>query len=235
MTTRLIVVCVLLGTSIASSLTAQLAVWDVAGTNAETTNPLSASSLGTNVASASLTLGGGVSASGAAGTFGGSNFDTTSLTAAITSGDYLSFTITPTSGYALSISSITLNSGVSTEVTNFNVSLLSSATGWTAAQSLHDYSFASTGAPAQSITLTSSPALQNVSGSLEFRLYGWRDPNGTSTFRIRNLAGSDLVINGTVSAIPEPSAYAAAAGLFILGCALWRRRSRGCGPLAPPS
>lgn len=224
MTARPTVCWILVWALTANPLWAQLAVWDVAGTNASATNPLPATSVGVNISSANLTLGGGLSTSSSADTFGGSNFDTTSLSAAITNADYISFTITPTSGYALSISSISFNSGVSTATTNFNVSLLSSATGLTAAHTLHTYSFSSTNAPAQSITLTGSPALQNHTGAIEFRLYGWRDTGGTSTFRIRNLSGSDLVINGTVSAIPEPSTYAALAGLLALGGVLWQRR-----------
>jgi hypothetical protein len=38
--------------------------------------------------------------------------------------------------------------------------------------------------------------------------------------------GNDLNLNFTASAIPEPSAYAALAGLCALGLALHRRRNR---------
>lgn len=227
MNLRCVILSMVIGSWIPHPLMAQPAIWEITGANASTTNPRAATSLGTNITSASLTLGSGVTASNSGDTFGGSGFNSTTLSTAISGGDYLSFTITPADGFAISISSLSLNSGVSTAVTNFNVSLLSSATGFTGADSLYNYSFSTAGAPTQSITLTGVTALQNVSGSLEFRLYGWRDTAGTSTFRIRNLSGNDLVINGSVSAIPEPSAFAAAAGVLALSGVIWHRRRQG--------
>ena len=214
--------------SLANVVTAQLATWEITGANATVTNPQAATSLGSNISSASLTLGSGVTAASAADTFGGSAFNNTSLAAAITGSDYLSFTIIPSAGYALSISSITLNSGVATAVTNFHGELLSSSTGFTSSDSLHSYSFSTTGAPAQSITLSGVAGLQNVSSSIEFHLYGWRDSSGTSTFRIRNLSGIDLVINGSLAAIPEPSTWAVILGGVALAGAMIRRRRLAC-------
>ena len=203
----------------------QIASWEITGANATATNPQAATSIASNIASASLTLGSGVTAASAADTFGGSNFNTTSLAAAITGSDYISFSIAPSAGYSLSISSISLNSGVATAVSNFHGELLSSVTGFTSSNSLHSYGFSTTGAPAQSITLSGVSALQNLSSSIEFRLYGWRDPAGTSTFRIRNLSGNDLVISGSVTAIPEPSTCAAILGAVVLvGVAIRRCR-----------
>jgi hypothetical protein len=204
---------------------AQLASWEVSGVNASATNPFAANSLGSSVSAASLSLGAGVSASSSADTFGGSGFDQVSLSAAITNADYISFSITPTNGFSLGLSSISFNTGVATAVTNFNVALLSSATGFTSSDTLYTYSFSTSGASAQNANLTSFVALQNATTALEFRLYGFRDTAGTSTFRVRNLSGSDLVISGTASAIPEPSTTALLAGLATLSLAFYRRRS----------
>lgn len=202
----------------------QLAAWEITGANAATTNPQPASSLAAQVAGGSLTFGSGVSASSTTDFFSANGFNTTSLAAAITGGDYLSFTITPAAGYALNISSVSFNSGVSSAVTNFNASLLSSATGFNPADALHSYSFATTTPPTQSITLSGTTALQNVNGALEFRLYGWRDSAGTSTFRLRTLSGNDLVVTGSVTAIPEPGTYAVILGAMVLVGAVIRRR-----------
>lgn len=210
--------------TIATTGFGQVAAWEITGANAAVTNPQPASSLAAQVASGSLTLGGGVTASNTTDFFSANGFNTTSLAAAISGGDYLSFTITPAAGYVLNISSVSFNSGVSSAVTNFNASLLSSATGFDAAGALHSYSFATTTPPAQSITLSGTAALQNVSEALEFRLYGWRDSAGTSTFRLRTLSGSDLVVTGSVTAIPEPGTYAVLLGAVVLAGAVIRRR-----------
>jgi len=203
----------------------QLVAWEITGANAALTNPQPAGSLAAHVAGGSLTLGSGVSASNTTDFFSANGFNTTSLAAAISGGDYLSFTITPAAGYALNISSVSFNSGVSSAVTNFNVALLSSATDFSSAGVLHSYSFATTTPPTQSITLSGTAALQNVTGALEFRLYGWRDSAGTSTFRLRTLSGSDLAVTGSVTAIPEPGTYTVILGAMALaGAAIWRRR-----------
>lgn len=204
---------------------AQLAVWNVNGQNAGATNPLAADPVGSGVASASITLGSGVAASSAADTFGGTGFDTTSLASAIAIDDFLSITLTPGAGFALDLSNLSFNSGVGTAVTNFNVSVQSSATGFSTGSSIASFSFSTQGAPAQSITLSGISELQGITSAIEFRLFGWRDSTGSSTFRIRDLSGSDLVINGTVSAIPEPSTYAAILGGVALVGAWFRRRA----------
>lgn len=202
---------------------AQLASWDVNGADASVTNPLAATVLSTDIASATLALGSGVTASASNDTFGGSAFNSTSLDSAVLNADYLSFTITPSAGFKLSISSISFNTGVATAVTNFNASLLSSSTGFTSSDSLYSYSFSTTTPAAQSVTLSGIPALQNVANSIEFRLYGYRDSAGMSTYRIRNLSGSDLIINGTVTAIPESPTYSLLGGISVLGLTSLRR------------
>jgi len=208
---------------------AQLAVWEVNGITASTSNPLNAANIDENLSSATLGLGDGVTPSGTASTFGGSSFNTTSLASAIDTNDYISFTLTSKTGYSINISSISFNSGVGTAVTNFNGALMSSATGFSVNNTLHTYSFSTAGAPNQSITLSSITNLQNISGTIEFRLYGWRDTSGTSTFGIRNLSGNDLVINGTTSLapVPEPSTYTAIlGGVALVSVVAVRRRKR---------
>jgi hypothetical protein len=203
---------------------AQLVSWEVSGITADAINPF-AGSVGTHIAGGSLSLGEGVTASAAANSFGGAEFDQMSLASAITDGDYLAFTLTPASGYTASVGSISLNFGVVTAVTNFNVALLSSATGFTSGGALWASYFSNTSPASATITLTDTAALQSLSSTTTFRLYGWRDTSGSSTFRIRNLSGNDLTIAGTTSAVPEPATYAALlGGLVLLGSMLQRRR-----------
>ncbi len=218
---------ILLG--VAGTLHGQIVAWDVINQNSSATNPLSASILDGRLTSASLTLGSGVGASAAGSTFGGSGFDQTSLAAALSGGDYLSFSLTPASGSSFSVSSMSLLFGVSTAVTNFNVALVSNVSGFTAENALWNFAFGTASPAMQTITLSSVPDLQNLTSVVEFRLYGWRDTSGTTTFRIRENAGNDLSVLGTATAIPEPSTYAAlfgAGGLVLAAGARWRMRNR---------
>ncbi len=205
---------------------AQIVAWELSGSNASTSNPLAANTLASGLASAQLSLGGGVTASAAADTFGASGFNSTSLAAAIAANQYLKITLTPTSGYALSLTSISMQTSVSTAVTDFHAALLSSATGFTASDTLHTYAFGTASAPLQTVTLSGESDLQGLATATEFRLYGWRDTAGTSTFRFRSLSGYDVAVTGTVSAVPEPATWAAAAGLIALAGAIARRRNR---------
>ena len=207
-----------------AGLEAQIVIWDVNAKTASANNPLAASTLDLRLSAATLTLGSGVTASATASTFGASGFDKTSLASALSAGDYLSFTVTPASGSSFSLSSMTLLFGVATAVTNFNVALASSASGFNAGNELWSLSFNTASPAAQTIALASVSTLQNSAAAVEFRLYGWRDITGTTTFRIRDNSGGDLSISGTTSAIPEPAAYAALVGLAGLALVAWRKR-----------
>ncbi len=203
---------------------AQIVAWEISGTNASASNPLAAATLASGLASAHLSLGSGVTASSAADTFGASGFNSTSLAAAIAANQYLSITFTPTSGYALSLTSFSMQTSVSTAVTDFHGALLSSATGFTAGDALHTYAFGTASAPLQTATLSGETDLQDLTTATEFRLYGWRDAAGTSTFRFRSLSGDDVSIAGTVSAVPEPATYTAILGATALAVVARRRR-----------
>lgn len=223
---KALVTALLLPLSIAlcPSAQAQIVAWELSGANAVTSNPLAATNLGAGMASAQLTLGSGLTASSAIDTFGGSGFNSTSLAAAIAANQYLSITFTPAAGQAVSLTAISLQSGVATAVTNFNAALLSSATGFTAGDALYSYAFGTASASLQTATLTGEAGLQGLTTATEFRLYGWRDVAGSSTFRFRSLSGNDVSIQGTVSAVPEPATWAGLAGLLGLAVALGRRR-----------
>lgn len=205
---------------------AVLISWEVGGINAGSTPSFDGSPTA-GIQSGSLTLGSGLSASSASDTFGGSNFDQVSLTDALAAGDYISFTITPGTGQSVSISDISYNLGLAT-ATDFNAVLLSSRTGFTTSDALDTYSFG-TASPATRTIAISSPALQGITTPTEFRVYGFRDASGTSTLRIRNLSGDDLIIAGTVSAapLPEPAAASLLAGVAVLTGAIATRRRRG--------
>lgn len=87
-----------------------------------------------------------------------------------------------------------------------------------------------TSMPSQSVNANT---LWGMSGSDTFSLYlfgnsGWDEagPNVSPTIDLGEVTFDNLYGSG-LSAIPEPSTYAAMAGVCALGLAVWRRRARG--------
>ena len=66
----------------------------------------------------------------------------------------------------------------------------------------------------------------DLSGSRTFRFYMWNSEGAAGTGGLQG----DLSFNGTLSAIPEPSTYAAIFGTLALVGTVWhRRRQRKVG------
>ncbi|MSU51531.1 MAG: PEP-CTERM sorting domain-containing protein [Opitutus sp.] len=133
--------------------------------------------------------------------------------------DYFTWTVTPNSGYQLSLASFAYTGQTSgTGPTSFE--FRSGVDGFSS-------SIGTATATGTTITL-SSGSFQGLTTSLEFRLYGWGASSSGGTFSV-----NDFTFNGTVSAVPEPSTYAALAGAAALGLAFWRRHhQRPTAPLA---
>ena len=133
---------------------------------------------------------------------------------------YFSFTVTPTSGYELSLTSISFN-------------YLSSSTGpnsYSLASSVDSY-----GTPLASGSLTQAPPTVHSSdwhtNSPSIALAA----TSPTTIRLSASGASSasgvvrvdrVTINGTVTAVPEPSTYGAMAGVLALAWAVVRRRRR---------
>jgi len=68
--------------------------------------------------------------------------------------------------------------------------------------------------------------MQSITGTVTFRLYGWGATNAGGVFGLGRLSGNDLAIGGSLTAIPEPSTYAAIVGVLALGGVMWQRRRK---------
>lgn len=147
---------------------------------------------------------------------------------ALTAGDYLSIGVTVAPGYTLSLSSVTLSTGMAgflnitagfgvyTDVTGFTGSPL--ATGF-----VSDPSASPTWA-ALSLDLSGNASLQNLGpGTYAVRLY--LTDNYYTAHSAQSIYLDNISLNGSVSAIPEPSTWTLAMACATMGYVGWRRRS----------
>lgn len=148
------------------------------------------------------------------------NFSQLSLAAAISNNDYLSLTVSPSG--SLSFEQLVMNLQTKTAGV-FTWNLFSDKTGFSAGNVLQTQGNGGTSnIITWTVDLTGVSALQNVSTSTEFRIYGFRSASGTSEAGFANQTGSTDI---GVYAVPEPSATALLA-LGALSACVFARRSR---------
>ena len=154
-------------------------------------------------------------------------------------GDYFQFSITPVSGYSLTLSSIAFDAGRSptgprqftlrSSIDGFVANLAGSATDAAVTVNGDDvFQFADNTATAiyggNSVGLDGADYL-GLTNPVTFRVYAFNAESSLGTFRVDNLS-----IHGSASAVPEPATYAAWSALAaLLGVMLHRRRARRNG------
>jgi hypothetical protein len=141
---------------------------------------------------------------------------------AVDNNQYLQFTATPNTGYAMNLSNLTFDAAESSS---------SGPSGWVLRSSLDG--FASNIATSQVTTPTlseftvglSGAAFQNVPEAT-FRLYVYSPGTDTGVF-FDNLTLNGTTMRTVVAAAPEPSSLAyAATGVLMLAGFAWRKRHR---------
>jgi hypothetical protein len=179
-----------------------------------------------NLQTATLAAGPGATIGTSGGSLGFSSLTVATLNDAITGNVYQSFTLTPSAGYQLNISGVTFNADASNTSSTFNFDLLSSVTGFTSSDSLGTVSVINGAAASTTIDTSAVTGLQGVTSSFEFRIYASRSAgSGTAAYYADDGVNSGLfAINGSVTAVPEPTTWA----LIGLGTAfvLWRIRRK---------
>ena len=121
---------------------------------------------------------------------------------------YFAFTITPDSGYALSITNISFDyRQTGSGALNYQVDI-GASTNLASGAFTQDSTWRS---------VSSSITLSALTVGTEVRVYGFN--GGTAAFSIDR-----VTIAGTTTAIPEPSTYAAIFGAAALAAAAWHRR-----------
>lgn len=123
----------------------------------------------------------------------------TSLAAAISGNDYISFTVAPASGRTLSVSSVRIRPVSQNRVRSFT--LMSSVRGFTAGNEISTFTaHANEGAPLTTVSITGHG---NLTGAVEFRLYVYGHTDTWEAVGMGNrstaLSEADLVVEGSLS------------------------------------
>lgn len=147
---------------------------------------------------------------------GGAYFSASNWMGAAPGTNYFEFTLVPDPDYALSINSLTFGyraTGTGPTFFAMRSSVDAYATDLVTGTLAGDSTWHSSG--------PLGIALAGLDTSTTFRIFGSGASSSLGTFRI-----DDVTLGGTVSAIPEPSAYGLIAGVLILTGAAVRRRLR---------
>ncbi len=218
----------------ASSLSAAVLVgYEVLGRTGSSPAFVTPNTQAANTTGSNLTQGAGLTNAGANNQFLARSFTTGDLAASVTANDYFALSITPSSGYQVSLSTLVLNLRLSgsNSPTNFQVRY-----------SFNNSSFTNVGPEVVEPTPTTGTsylgtsislniaALQNVTSTVYLRFYGYESAfdsgDAFSAAGIINSTGDDFVVNGSVSAVPEPGTaglITLAGGVLVIAL---RRRSR---------
>lgn len=146
---------------------------------------------------------------------------------AFSEGEYFSFTVSADTGFELDLTSLTFKGALNNAQSAYTWALTSSVDGH-AVDNIIDTGVISSGSNQAGtyesfiVDLTGSQ-FQNIAAEtdVEFRFYLY---NYTGTVTNRSTYLDNVVLNGTVSAIPEPSTYAMIAGMLAFVSVMVRRR-----------
>jgi hypothetical protein len=236
---KLLAVAVLTASTLAGASAQILTQWSFSGLSGGLNDfgpsPFAATTSALNATYSGLVRGSGIgtTGTGAGGAWGGNDFTGTSLETAITLNEYVSFTITPDAGFALSFAGIDAYnirrsaSGPTTGIWQYQVGggefvSIGSPITWGSTTS-------ATGNPQSSIDLSGIAGLQGVTDAVTFRVVVWGASGTGGTWYFNGSAASGslpLTINGAVTPVPEPHEYAVAMAGLLLTVVVMRRRAQ---------
>lgn len=159
----------------------------------------------------------------------------TTYAGAFVANNYFTFSITPDAGYQLNLTSITFQvaSGSSSASDRaFYLVTASSPSGFTSGSTVLSTDRTTTGGG--TIPLQAATATNTIPKDYTVDLTSFTGITTTQYFRFylqtptvsQALTFDDIIVNGTVSAVPEPSTYASLAGVMALGFVASRRMKR---------
>jgi hypothetical protein len=197
----------------ASASAAVLAQYNLDSVPSDSTTPYSAESQDISVSTTPLTV--GPDLAGYTNVLAG-HFDATGWPVEFNANDaYISFSIAPTTGNQIEYSSMTFTWKLESPESATKLAVRSSVDGYGSDLFNATYDPGSTAPHAVNVDLS---GLAPQSGQVQFRFYGYGDGNGSTGGALAGLhgagqGGSPLVVNGTLSPVPEPASMA----LLMLG------------------
>jgi len=208
---------------------ATLLQFDFSGaTNTSASNSQNSTFSASGVSSSVMTRGAGISANNAANSFRGTGFSNDGVSVSNT--DYFQFSVSAASGYRISISSIYGNfngTGTFSASPGVTMAYAYSVNGGSTFTLMDTFVRVGSGNATYSISSSYVAALSGVE-SVIFRLYasGQTSTGGWGLQSAVSAGTVGLAVDGTVSAVPEPSAYVFIAGVGVAGWAVVTRRRR---------
>lgn len=160
-------------------------------------------------------------------TYGSINWEETSLANAIAADDYYTLNFSAASGFEMDLTALSLVFDSST-TTGIDIAVRSSVDGF----STDVYNWGGDlGAAGHTVTIDLSGGTYDNLSSIEFRIYGWGSTASSNRLAIGTLGTADgvddIVLQGTVAAVPEPSVYTMLllGMLGIAGVVFFRKRA----------
>ncbi len=147
--------------------------------------------------------------------------DGTNEAGAVSNNDYYTFTLTPNAGYSASLTDLTFKLAVYGTGSTANFAVYSSVNSFSS-----NIGTATTSNTTSFDTATISlaaPQFQNLTSAVTFRIYIWDNQNDSTKGDLLD----NVILNGNLAAVPEPSTWAMMGlGAGLLGAAQRFRRKR---------
>ena len=184
-----------------SSAKAQIATYDFTGALGSQAST-AATGVDPNLTAADISRGAGVTAA-AAGSCITSTGWATGTTLSTANNDYYTITLTPASGFGLNLTSLVFSTQISSQGPA-NASVRTSLDGFATDAG----AFVPTTTNARVSIPLNGPSFTSITAPIEVRIYGYNAVASGGTFRIGSGATPNLLVNGSVAAIPEPTTLA---------------------------
>jgi hypothetical protein len=204
--------------------------WDFNG-GAGTETSVNATTQNLSGAAVAVTRGSGVSGSALANSFNSTSYTVGgTIGNAAANGDFLQFSFVVPTNTTVSLSDLDANFRRSSTGPDAFLWQYDVGGGFVDIGSSFLFTDTNTNGVNQTdVLLSGISALQNIAAgtNVSLRVLGAGATNSGGTFALGRLTGDDLVLNGTVSAIPEPTSLVlCTAAALSYGGAAWRKRRR---------